>query len=290
MQYRTYNRDGFTGLDYADQRFYASSYGRFNTPDPYMGSVGPTDPGSWNRYVYVKGDPINHSDRRGLADDDDCDWDPDTNTLRCPSGGDGAGGGGDLPPIDTGHGSGEPPGSGGGGNPAGNSSPTAVKNVKPLAWALSGALASALDNTDCGKWYQAGLTTSGYGATPGQSLGDFLVNTIPQFTGAGNFVGGNASAVTSNTLAPGYLILVDNGGAFFNPLPKGTSIGYSDDYADQFAAIHGGSQQAQVFLVLHELGHLFGMTRSDSGSTANQAFNNDEIWLNCSHQIQGFSN
>jgi hypothetical protein len=34
----TYNRDSFTGLDYADQRFYASSYGRFNSPDPYRAS------------------------------------------------------------------------------------------------------------------------------------------------------------------------------------------------------------------------------------------------------------
>ena len=48
------------GLDYADQRFYASTYGRFNTPDPYQsgsGSGTPGDPGSWNRYTYVEGDP-----------------------------------------------------------------------------------------------------------------------------------------------------------------------------------------------------------------------------------------
>jgi RHS repeat-associated protein len=45
-KFGTYNRDGFTGLDYADQRFYASSYGRFNTPDPYMASGGAVDPES----------------------------------------------------------------------------------------------------------------------------------------------------------------------------------------------------------------------------------------------------
>ena len=54
------------GLDYADQRFYASSYGRFNTPDPYGGSAGPSDPGSWNRYTYAGGDPINKGDPTGL--------------------------------------------------------------------------------------------------------------------------------------------------------------------------------------------------------------------------------
>ena len=34
-KFATYNRDSFTGFDYADQRYYASTYGRFNTADPY---------------------------------------------------------------------------------------------------------------------------------------------------------------------------------------------------------------------------------------------------------------
>ena len=63
----TYTRDSYTGLDYADQRFYASTYGRFNTPDPYMASGGPSDPGSWNRYSYTQGDPVNRFDPSGNA-------------------------------------------------------------------------------------------------------------------------------------------------------------------------------------------------------------------------------
>jgi len=51
----------------ADQRYYASSYGRFNTADPYQASAGPSDPGSWNRYSYVGGDPVNNHDWQGLA-------------------------------------------------------------------------------------------------------------------------------------------------------------------------------------------------------------------------------
>jgi hypothetical protein len=31
MKFATYTRDSFTALDYADQRYYASSYGRLNT-------------------------------------------------------------------------------------------------------------------------------------------------------------------------------------------------------------------------------------------------------------------
>jgi hypothetical protein len=49
-----------------DQRYYASTYGRFNTPDPYGGSGHSRNPLSWNRYAYTGGDPINYNDPRGL--------------------------------------------------------------------------------------------------------------------------------------------------------------------------------------------------------------------------------
>jgi RHS repeat-associated protein len=64
-KFATYFRDGETGLDYADQRYHAPGSGRFLSPDPYMASGGPSDPGSWNRYAYVEGDPINFTDRSG---------------------------------------------------------------------------------------------------------------------------------------------------------------------------------------------------------------------------------
>jgi RHS repeat-associated protein len=78
VKFGTYTRDSYTGLDYADQRFYASSYGRFNRPDPAISSAGPSDPGSWNRYSYTRGDPINRFDPRGL-----CDEDTDTSVNVC---------------------------------------------------------------------------------------------------------------------------------------------------------------------------------------------------------------
>ena len=53
-------------LDYADQRYYASNYGRFNTVDPLQSSAKPNNPGSWNRYAYVGGDPVNLLDPRGM--------------------------------------------------------------------------------------------------------------------------------------------------------------------------------------------------------------------------------
>jgi RHS repeat-associated protein len=65
----TYEPDGTTGLDYADQRHYQPGAGRFMTADPYLASGGVESPGSWNRYAYVEGDPVNFIDRRGLFRD-----------------------------------------------------------------------------------------------------------------------------------------------------------------------------------------------------------------------------
>jgi RHS repeat-associated protein len=68
-KFATYYRDGTTGLDYAQNRYYASTLARFLSPDPYFARVGPADPGSWNRYAYTRGDPINRYDPSGF---DDC--------------------------------------------------------------------------------------------------------------------------------------------------------------------------------------------------------------------------
>jgi RHS repeat-associated protein len=63
-----YFRDAETGLDYAMNRYHNPGTGRFMTPDPYMNSAGPTDPGSWNRYAYTRGDPVNRIDSNGTCD------------------------------------------------------------------------------------------------------------------------------------------------------------------------------------------------------------------------------
>jgi len=59
----------------ADQRYYASAYGRFNTADRLASSAMAGDPGSWNRYAYVGGDPVNRKDPKGLCSQDiDYNW------------------------------------------------------------------------------------------------------------------------------------------------------------------------------------------------------------------------
>ncbi len=73
VDFATYTRDSVTGMDYADQRYYASTWGRFLTPDPYRAtgtsSSDAKTPQSWNRYGYVIGDPVNAYDPTGLIID-----------------------------------------------------------------------------------------------------------------------------------------------------------------------------------------------------------------------------
>ena len=66
-------------------REYHPTWGRWVSPDPAgLGAVDPTNPQSWNRYAYVTNNPLALTDPLGLADED-CTWDPSTNTLSCPS-------------------------------------------------------------------------------------------------------------------------------------------------------------------------------------------------------------
>jgi RHS repeat-associated protein len=58
-----YFRDSESGNDYADQRYTSPGMGRFITPDTISGN--PSNPGSWNLYAYVAGDPINRADPSG---------------------------------------------------------------------------------------------------------------------------------------------------------------------------------------------------------------------------------
>ena len=92
-----YSCDGTASVS-LDQRYYASSYGRFTSPDRYQGSAGPMVPLSWNRYAYVLGDPVNATDRTGThldCDDDSCDEsDCDGDPISCMMAGQNGGGGG----------------------------------------------------------------------------------------------------------------------------------------------------------------------------------------------------
>ncbi len=65
-------RDSESNLDHTLFRQYSSSMGRWMTPDPAgLAAVDPTSPQSWNRYAYVRNNPLSAVDPLGLQ----CVWD-----------------------------------------------------------------------------------------------------------------------------------------------------------------------------------------------------------------------
>jgi RHS repeat-associated protein len=67
--YTTYERDE-NGSYEAMNRRYNRWWSRFEQPDPWDGSYDLTDPQSFNRYSYVRNDPVNSVDPTGLDPDD----------------------------------------------------------------------------------------------------------------------------------------------------------------------------------------------------------------------------
>jgi RHS repeat-associated protein len=62
-------RDSESGLDHAMFRQYASTSGRWMSPDPYDGSMDIGNPQSFNRYSYVNNRALNFTDPSGLEGD-----------------------------------------------------------------------------------------------------------------------------------------------------------------------------------------------------------------------------
>ena len=64
-KFATYYRDA-TGLDYAWNRYYSPTWGRFMQADPSLTPEAMKNPQGWNRYAYVAGDPVSYYDPAGL--------------------------------------------------------------------------------------------------------------------------------------------------------------------------------------------------------------------------------
>jgi len=79
-KFATYWRDAGTNFDYAMNRYYMSAHGRFLTPDPYRDSATVERSGSWNRYGYVEGNPVNANDPSGLKQE----WDEENGWHEVP--------------------------------------------------------------------------------------------------------------------------------------------------------------------------------------------------------------
>jgi RHS repeat-associated protein len=59
-------RDGETGLDYFESRYFSSAQGRFTSPDAMiMKKEWLADPQRWNHYAYVRNNPLRYVDPNG---------------------------------------------------------------------------------------------------------------------------------------------------------------------------------------------------------------------------------
>ena len=73
QKFTGYERDGETGLDFAEARYFGSTQGRFTSVDPLGASAKAANPQTFNRYAYALNNPLRHTDATGM-DVDDCDY------------------------------------------------------------------------------------------------------------------------------------------------------------------------------------------------------------------------
>jgi RHS repeat-associated protein len=65
QQFTEKERDLESGLDYFGARYYANPLGRFTGADAFMKDSNVTDPQSWNKYAYVRNNPLKFIDPDG---------------------------------------------------------------------------------------------------------------------------------------------------------------------------------------------------------------------------------
>jgi RHS repeat-associated protein len=298
LKFATYTRDAATGLDYADQRYYASNFGRFMSPDPYRASGGSGSPASWNRYSYTRGDPVNRSDRTGLedkeVDDGDCDPDNDdcTPTFTVTHTEDGGGGGGGDESCDDNPYQAECDGLqfGGGGGIVGASGPSAGNAHSPGSAVgpagYSGALALLKGaSANCLKDLNASGSAAAIAMLTGSTI-TYTWGTVPTVNANGNVVNGATPAQSSPPTGQPGSILINLNFGWMNPTNLTVNLTTGGTGVRNFVFSIGTSigdpglttSQYYELVLLHELGHLLGVPQEPvNDPTYNKNIFNDCI-------------
>jgi RHS repeat-associated protein len=276
-KFATYFRDT-VGQDYAEQRYYNSTMGRFWSPDPGgIKTAVPSRPSSWNRYAYVEGDPINATDRHGLF-----------MCADCPAYGDDDGDDGDDD-GDAGWGwSGFSPVSGGsdqsGGGPSG-------RKVGPPSGAQFTGFNAAYDdltNPDCAQ--QIAGTSGASAATLMTDLWNAGVTVSPAGNNADN---NNPVNVVVNPNGVNYTYTYQtaytsngnielNGNYFPDPTQQNIQIPGGTmsllQAVNQALGTNMDATQFGAFVFLHELMHI-----ANAGDNIDTKANNQAIVATCIH-------
>jgi RHS repeat-associated protein len=290
-KFATYYRDATTGLDYAKNRYYSNTLGRFLSADPVISIAVMANPsGGWNRYVYTRGDPVNFLDRSGLYPcGSDFGQNGDTITVGVV----------DCDPVDSGatpidpssYGTSPDPYTGI--NTQGNSNsnfihvgdPSKTGSDEDRIRDVLGWIQANID-PNCAKWL-SGVS----GAITGLLGNPAQPDTVT--IGYGTFDTRNVAAFTGNNpnqtdLPPGYAITINAIGAFF----VGTYTQNGHGYGLSTNGYAGGTSQAQVSILLHELAHLLNATgfQPDFQNPQAGAKNDNLIQKNCKKTLNAAKN
>jgi RHS repeat-associated protein len=296
-KFTTYQRDTETGLDYAMDRFYGNTTGRFQSPD--TGAARLTMPMTLNRYIYGFNDPINNGDPTGR---EPCAYSVcvttppppppapiiDLTLLAFASGGLFGGGGGMSPYAAMMAAVGAPPG------------PAEVDAI--VAQAVQAAGIPQIFNSRIGGpgVYRALADVWNRLGSGGQSSTDCLNFLNSQGGDARALIGAlidngkvgvGEIRVLANAASPGigaatdpsaqFAFVINTEGGFFNQIAGVNPGGY------------GNQTQAQDYILLHELSHLLGTIQRDTGlgsaaaDAAAQRANDNTINTNCGNFIRG---
>jgi len=285
--FATYTRDEKSGLDYADQRWYASGVGRFSSPDPYQASAGPSDPASWNRFTYVRGEPIGRYDPTGLADCVPTQPCSITVTDQAPP----------PPAIPSGPGGVNapslmlpPPGEGAPTVPMldfftqdgitfiGHTTNTETdREIKSRLTALVPNL-----DSDCEKWLSDGL----HNLSADSSLSGFVQQILPGVGSAYRIYKDNDPGSVINATQgagnAGNITINATGAYYFNKVNLGEGTN----------GIKSGSERAKTLLLIHELAHivLAAGFLPDRDNAAAGASNNLLLRKNCDKTLSKYKN
>jgi len=232
VKFGTYFRD-MPGQDYADQRYYTATAGRFYTPDPSRG-VNLRDPGTWNKYTYANDDPVNRYDPSGL---DSCDpnatcvevtgtYDSVTNIFLSTNTALSAGTNGPPNLVLLWN--------------------AAVKHAQAMAKLLKAETLAEIilkNDQDCANLFGQGTTVNGAMIDAAQVLQNLYAGKSYGSITVGD-IASKPGTVTSATTTPG---IIQTGGSTQN-----AAYIVINDLAGSYVT---GTFESQVVTLLHELGH-----------------------------------
>ncbi len=232
-----------TGLDYAWNRYYSATWGRFTSADPYVMSGGLGNPQGWNRYAYVVGDPVGKFDPSGLA------WCLADYSMVWPGcyGGDGGGESDATRKVEPG----DSPLSKAGGGGGGVTQPPFAAHRRILSGAVERAAELLEVSSDCSRLFPEN-------SFPHVSLLRALDEDRSRVVEFGDNIPPGVGA--QNNTAVGAIYVAANRYFFSGILADGTSVLDTKDFRGLTYS------QMQQTIIIHELLHFLGWVGADNAN------------------------